>query len=66
MSESQEVHAPEQREQFEPIESYERLIRQREESPDEFLLRTSEATRRALAWYEKAKARAASNGVSDG
>jgi hypothetical protein len=42
---------------FEPIEHYERLIVMRAESPDEFMLRTSEATRRALHWYEAAKAK---------
>jgi len=38
---------------FEPSPSYERLIKLREESPDAFLLRTSEATRRALHHYER-------------
>ncbi len=38
---------------FEPIEHYERLIKLREESPDAFMLRTSEATRRALFHYER-------------
>jgi len=41
---------------FEPIEHYERLIKLREESPDTFMLRTSEATRRALFFYEQQKA----------
>ncbi len=41
----------------EPIEHYERLIKLREESPDAFMLRTSEATRRALHYYEEAKAK---------
>jgi hypothetical protein len=40
---------------FEPSPSYERLIKLREESPDAFLLRTSEATRRALHHYERQK-----------
>jgi hypothetical protein len=38
---------------FEPIEHYERLIVLRETSPDTFMLRTSEATRRALHYYER-------------
>ncbi len=38
---------------FEPIDSYERLIKLREESPDAFMLRTSEATRRTLFHYER-------------
>ncbi len=38
---------------FEPISSYERLIKLREQSPDAFMLQTSEATRRALQYYEK-------------
>jgi hypothetical protein len=38
---------------FEPIEPYERLIKLREESPDAFMLRTSEATRRTLFHYER-------------
>jgi hypothetical protein len=42
---------------FEPIEHYERLIKLRAESPDKFLLQTSEATRRALHYYEEAKAK---------
>ncbi len=46
-----------QQQTFEPIEHYERLIVMRAESPDEFMLRTSEATRRALHWYEAAKAK---------
>ncbi len=40
---------------FEPIASYERLIKLREESPDQFLLRTSQATRAALGYYERQK-----------
>ncbi len=40
---------------FEPIDHYERLINLREESPDAFMLQTSEATRRALHYYEEAK-----------
>ena len=43
---------------FEPIEHYERLIKLREESPDDaFMLQTSEATRRALFFYEQQKAK---------
>ncbi len=42
---------------FEPIASYERLIELREKSPDDFMLRTSEATRRTLHYYERAKAK---------
>ncbi len=44
---------PKKREVFEPIEHYERLIKLREESPDAFMLRTSEATRRTLFHYER-------------
>ncbi len=40
---------------FEPIDSYERLILLREESPEAFMLQTSEAARRALHYYEEAK-----------
>jgi hypothetical protein len=40
---------------FEPIPSYERLIKLREASPDAFMLQTSEATRRALHHYERQK-----------
>jgi hypothetical protein len=40
---------------FEPIEHYERLIKLRETSPDAYMLQTSEATRRALHYYEAAK-----------
>jgi hypothetical protein len=42
---------------FEPIDQYERLIKLRAESPDAFMLQTSEATRRALHYYEEAKAK---------
>jgi hypothetical protein len=49
--------SPEKREAFAPIEHYERLIKLREESPDKFLLQTSEATRRTLHYYEAAKAK---------
>jgi hypothetical protein len=45
--------SPEKREAFAPIEHYERLIKLREESPDTFMLRTSEATRRTLFHYER-------------
>jgi hypothetical protein len=48
---------PKKREAFELIDSYERLILLRETSPDAFMLRTSEATRRALGYYEAAKAK---------
>ena len=44
-----------ERKTFEPIEHYERLIKLRKTSPDAFLLQTSEATRRALHYYEEAK-----------
>ncbi len=43
---------------FEPIEHYERLIKLREESPDAFMLQTSEATRRTIHYYEAAKEKA--------
>ena len=42
---------------FELIEHYERLIKLRETSPDAFMLQTSEATRRALFFYEQQKAK---------
>jgi hypothetical protein len=42
---------------FEPIDHYERLIVLRKREPDTFMLRTSEATRRALHYYEEAKAK---------
>jgi hypothetical protein len=45
--------SPEKTEAFEPIDSYERLIVLRETSPDTFMLRTSEATRRTLEYYER-------------
>jgi hypothetical protein len=41
---------------FEEISSYERLIILRRESPDDYLLRTSQATRAALGYYERQKA----------
>ena len=47
--------SPEKSAPFAPIEHYERLIKLREESPDQFMLQTSEATRRALHYYEEAK-----------
>jgi hypothetical protein len=47
-----------ERQTFEPIEHYERLIKLREESPDQFMLRTSEARRRALSYYETARQKA--------
>jgi hypothetical protein len=53
-----EVATEESGDTFE-IASYERLIILRRESPDDYLLRTSEATRRALFFYEQQKARAA-------
>ncbi len=43
---------------FEPIASYERLIKLRETSPDTFMLQTSEATRRTIHYYEAAKEKA--------
>jgi hypothetical protein len=46
---------PKKREAFELIDSYERLILLREREPDTFMLRTSEATRRTLFYYEEAK-----------
>jgi hypothetical protein len=49
---------PKKRAGFEPIDHYERLIKLRETSPDEFMLRTSKATRRALHYYEVARRRA--------
>jgi hypothetical protein len=51
-------HAPAQRggDSFMVLDHYERLIHLREESPDTYMLRTSEATRRALFHYERQKA----------
>jgi hypothetical protein len=57
MSQTAQNRTPKKREAFEPIDSYERLIKLREESPDAFLLQTSEATRRALHYYEELKAK---------
>jgi len=51
-------HAPAPPDDFEPIASYERLIRLREESPGAFMLQTSAAARYALVHYERQKARA--------
>jgi hypothetical protein len=45
----------------EPIEHYERLIKLREESPDAFMLRTSEATRRTLFHYERQREMSGAN-----
>jgi len=42
---------------FQMLDHYERLIKLRSESPDDFLLRTSQATRAALVYYEQQKAR---------
>jgi hypothetical protein len=49
------------REAFEPIDSYERLILLREREPDTFMLRTSEATRRALFHYERQREMSGAN-----
>jgi hypothetical protein len=57
MSQTMQQNATTNAAPFEPIEHYERLIKLREESPDAFMLRTSEATRRALHYYEEAKAK---------
>jgi hypothetical protein len=57
MSQTAQNRTPKKREAFEPIDSYERLIVLRKREPDTFLLRTSEATRRTLHWYEAAKAK---------
>jgi len=43
---------------FQQLEHYERLIKLRETSPDAFMLRTSEPTRRALHYYETARQKA--------
>jgi hypothetical protein len=48
----------EQRQTFEPIEHYERLIRLRAADGEAFMLRTSEPTRRALHYYERQKEKA--------
>jgi hypothetical protein len=42
---------------FQQLDHYERLIVLRKRDPDTFMLRTSEATRRALHYYEEAKAK---------
>jgi hypothetical protein len=42
---------------FQQLDHYERLIKLRETSPDAYMLRTSEATRRALFFYEQQKAK---------
>jgi hypothetical protein len=56
MSENLEVTTEESSGTFQPISSYERLIILRRESPHDFLLRTSPATRAALGYYERQKA----------
>ena len=43
---------------FQMLDHYERLIILRETSPDAYMLRTSEATRRALSYYETARQKA--------
>jgi len=53
--------SPEKREAFAPIEHYERLIKLRAQSPDDYLLRTSEATRRALGYYERQREMSGAN-----
>jgi hypothetical protein len=53
MSQTMSTKCPKKSTPFEPIEHYERLIKLRAESPDQFLLRTSESTRRALGYYER-------------
>ncbi len=40
---------------FQQLDHYERLIKLRKELPDQFLLRTSQATRAALSYYERQK-----------
>ncbi len=40
---------------FQMLDHYERLIILRKTSPDAYMLRTSEATRRALFHYERQK-----------
>ncbi len=56
MSQTMQQNATTNVASFEPIDHYERLIKLREESPDDFLLRTSQATRAALGYYERQKA----------
>jgi hypothetical protein len=58
MSQTTQHNATTKAAPFAPIEHYERLIKLREESPDTFMLRTSEATRRALHYYETARQKA--------
>jgi hypothetical protein len=52
-----EQNGTENKASFQQLDHYERLIKLREESPDAFMLQTSEATRRALHYYEEAKAK---------
>jgi hypothetical protein len=58
MSQTTQQNATTKAAPFEPIDHYERLIKLREREPDTFMLRTSEATRRALSYYEEAKRKA--------
>ncbi len=55
MSQTMQQNDTEKSAPFAPIDHYERLIKLRETSPAAFLLQTSEATRRALHYYEEAK-----------
>ena len=55
MTENLEV-TTEESDAFQMLDHYERLIILRETSPDAYMLRTSEATRRALFHYERQKA----------
>lgn len=46
---------------FQLLDHMEKLIALRESDHNAFLLRTSEATRRALGWYEAGKVKTESN-----
>jgi hypothetical protein len=55
MSQTMQQNATTKAAPFAPIDYYERLIKLRAESPDDYLLRTSPATRAALVYYEAAR-----------
>ncbi len=65
MSQTAQNRTPKKREAFEPIEHYERLIKLKSDDSDTFMLRTSEATRRALHYYETAKAKTESAAAAE-
>jgi hypothetical protein len=61
MSQTMQQNATTNAAPFAPIDHYERLIKLREESPDAFMLRTSEATRRTLFHYERQREMSGAN-----